>query len=150
MIFNISKFFKRAKAEKGVWVGIDPLIFVLRHHPRARDVHHETHKHIRRGVYGYEANVAAQGQGNITWHAADMSPRLWLQVSMPNDDVMVVKEFHKNERPAATQEELEEAGRELVQQLSAHGIKLAGERLLDGSYAGNVHMSFVRMVGLSR
>lgn len=149
MMFNISKFFKRAQAGKGIWVGIDPLIFVLRHHPRARDVHHETHHHIRRGVYGHDAYDAAEGHGNITWHAADMSPRLWLQVSMPNDDVMVVEAFHKNDRPAATQEELEEAGRELVQQLSGHGIKLAGEYLLDGNYSGNAHQRFVRMVGLS-
>lgn len=148
MIYNFMKLFKRAQADRGLWVGIDPLIFMLRHHPRRRDVYDNTHLHIKRGVFNYERGGGSNSHGIISWHAADMSPRLWMQISMPDDDTIVIDELKQKLRPMVTTEELHEAGKELVEQLAGHRIKLAGRFLADGKSTGD-HMRCVRALGIA-
>jgi hypothetical protein len=148
MIFNIRRLFKRAQADKGIWVGIDPLIFVLRNHPRRKDVYYDTINHLNRGVFGWRHHKEALSHGVITWHRANMAPVVWAHVSMPNDDTIVVDDYSIK---ASTREEMEEAGKELIGQLSSHNIRLAGDWLPDGKTSPPAaHRNFLQDLHLTR
>jgi|Laugresu1bdmlbsd_1035121.scaffolds.fasta_scaffold00297_8 hypothetical protein len=148
MIFNIGRLFKRAQADKGIWVGIDPLIFVLRNHPRRKDVYYDTIKHINRGVFGWRQFKDATSHGVITWHRSNMAPVVWAHVSMPDDNTIVVDDYSIK---GSTREEMEEAGKELVSKLSSHNIRLAGDWLPDGKTSPpQAHRNFLQDLHLVR